>query len=450
MSAPLLVDQAITWANLERPLDPELAALDEETVEASTIELLVHSILPMKKLLILLACIASARAEYALRDGDTLAFLGDSITAARGYTKIVEHYTLMRFSERKVRFVNAGQGGDTAAGCLERLERDVFSKGATVVTVAFGINDIGWGTKADEEHKKLYLDGIRSIIARCKEKEVRPIICSPAITAGDPDQGEQSYLQKMADEGMALAKSLGAETIDLQRGMRAIQRKVAESNANAKPDEKVNMHVKDGIHLDELGQTAMAYAMLKGLGAPEDVSSAAIEMKGMQVSDSKGCEIRDLKAVKDGIEFTRLDQGLPLNLGPFTHFQFRWVPLADGINRYMLTVKGLDAGTYEIRADGRLLGKVQAEALARGVNMGSMTPNGWEPGGPWDVQSCVVKELVDARDKLWMAGVLQQRHLPSMSAVGAGVTRQDEQMVLLQRDAAKPRPYRFSITRLPG
>jgi hypothetical protein len=68
-----------------------------------------------------------ARADFALHDGDTLAFLGDSITAARGYTKVVEHYTLMRFPDRKVRFVNAGQGGDTAFGSLERLERDVFS-----------------------------------------------------------------------------------------------------------------------------------------------------------------------------------------------------------------------------------------------------------------------------------------------------------------------------------
>ena len=82
-----------------------------------------------------------AEPEFALRDGDTVAFLGDSITAARGYTKIVELCTLMRYPERRVRFWNAGQGGDTAAGSVERLERDVFNQGATVVTVAFGVND---------------------------------------------------------------------------------------------------------------------------------------------------------------------------------------------------------------------------------------------------------------------------------------------------------------------
>jgi len=94
-----------------------------------------------------------ARGEFAFHDGDTVAFLGDSITAARGYTKIVGHYMLMRFPERKVRFVNAGQGGDTAAGCLSRLDRDVFSHGANIVTVAFGINDIGWGMKANDSRR---------------------------------------------------------------------------------------------------------------------------------------------------------------------------------------------------------------------------------------------------------------------------------------------------------
>src|SRR5436853_4440421 len=91
-----------------------------------------------------LAC-PPARADYAIRDGDTVVFLGDSITAARTYGKIIENYTLLRFPRRRVHFINAGWGGDTAAGGLARLERDVFRHGATVLTVAYGINDIGWG-----------------------------------------------------------------------------------------------------------------------------------------------------------------------------------------------------------------------------------------------------------------------------------------------------------------
>ena len=182
-------------------------------------------------LMALVACLRGEETSYVLRDGDTLAFLGDSITAARGYTKIVEHYTLMRFPDRRVRFVNAGQGGDTAHGSLRRLERDVFAQGATVLTVAFGINDIGWGTKADDLHRQQYLDGIREIVTRSRKRGIRVFICSPAITAEAPDKAEVGYLQRMVDDGMALARSLGAESIDLSRGMREIQLRIVAANA---------------------------------------------------------------------------------------------------------------------------------------------------------------------------------------------------------------------------
>lgn len=403
-------------------------------------------VIAMKKLLLVLAFATTARAEFALRDGDTVAFLGDSITAARGYTKIVEHYTLMRFPERKIRFVNAGEGGDTAQKCLARLDRDVFSKGATVVTVAFGINDIGWGTKADDAHKQAYLDGIRTIIERCREKKVRPVICSPAITAESPETAEKGYLQAMTDEGLALAKSLGAETIDLQRGMREVQRRVIESNAKSKPEDQVRLHVKDGIHLDELGQLAMGYAMLKGLGAPPEVSAVEIDAKSAAATSS-GCAVSGLKVTDDGLSFTRLDTGLPLTRGPLSALQHRWVPIPDGINRYLLTVKNLPDGEYRIHAGGRDLGKVRAAELAKGINLASMTADGWQPGGPWDAQSCVVKELVDARDKLWMGGVLHGRYFAAEEGVRNDVTKLDDELVALQRRAAKPAPYRFEIIR---
>lgn len=58
-------------------------------------------------------------------------------------------------------------------------------------------------------------------------------------------------------------------------------------------------------------------------------------------------------------------------------------------------------GQARVRAEGRLLGKHSAEQLARGQNVASATANGGEPGGPWDAQSDVVKELIDARDKAW-------------------------------------------------
>ncbi|MBK1882310.1 SGNH/GDSL hydrolase family protein [Luteolibacter pohnpeiensis] len=409
-----------------------------------------HLSLRIVSLLVLVTPLA--RADYAFRDGDRVAFLGDSITAARGYTKIIEHYTLMRFPDRKITFVNAGVGGDTASGCLKRLDRDVFDRGATVVTVAFGINDIGWGTKADDEHRKAYLDGIRTIIARCKEHHVRPIICSAAITAEDPDTAEKGYLQGMMDEGLELARSLGAETVDVQRTMREIQRRVLNTNASkANAEEHDHLHIKDGIHLAELGDLAMAYSIIKGLGAPEEVSTATIDADTGKIVSSSGCKISEVAHQPGELEFTRLDEGLPVNFGPLSQLKYQWVPIPDGINGYRLKIANLAAGKYEIKAGGRPLGTASAQDLAAGINLSSMTGNGWEPGGPWDVQSNVEMQLVEARDRLFMAQHTEEQYpmeQPNLSEATKHIGALEKQLIENQREVAKPRPYHFVISKV--
>jgi lysophospholipase L1-like esterase len=391
-------------------------------------------------------------ADFALRDGDKLVFLGDSITAARGYPKFVEQYTLMRYPERRVAFLNAGEGGDTAHGCLARLDRDVLDRGATVVTVAFGINDIGWGTKADPAHRAAYLDGIREIIRRCQARGVRVFICSPAITDEDPDKAEKGYLQGMVDEGLEVARGLGAGTIDLMRGMREVQRRVVAANAHeADPAKRTRMHVQDGVHLNDLGQLAMGHAMLKGLGAPAFVSAAGVGAVDGTVTKAEGCRVTDVRVSPEGVEFTRLDEGLPMSLGILGALQYRWVNWQESFSGYTVQVSGLPPGDYELRADGRLFGRFSAQRLARGENISVATVNGWEPGGPWDAQSDVVKELVDARDKLAAAEAVRRRFLastPGGEEMLLGLAEADTRMVAAQRVAARPRPTRFVITRV--
>lgn len=395
----------------------------------------------------------TARADFALRDGDTVVFLGDSITAARGYTKTVELYTLMRYPERRVRFFNAGQGGDTASAAVARLDREVFRHHPTVVTVAFGINDIAWGAKADAAHQQAYLDGLRTIIAQCKAHGARPVICAAAVTDVPPDTAEHGFLQSMCDEGLALAKSLGADTVDTQRGLREIQRRVVAANEHeSDPTKRTRLHVADGIHLNDLGHLAMGYVLLKGLGAPPDVSVAEIDAAHPAAAVTRGCRITDLHPRDDGsLEFTRLDEGLPINRGAFTALDHRFIPIPDGLDGYRLTVKNLPPGDYEITAGGRALGKQSAERLAAGVNLCSDTANPWEPGGPWDAQSVVVKGLVDARSAL-ADGTAQREHFlashPQSATLDADTERADDALTTLARATAKPYPYRFVLRRV--
>lgn len=397
----------------------------------------------------LLAFASSVLADFALKDGDTVVFLGDSITAARRYDRIIENYTLLRFPARRVKFFNAGKGGDTMTGALERLQSEVFDRKATVLTVAFGVNDIGWGMKADAEHKAAYLNSLRTLIRRCKEHNVRVFICSPAITSEDPDKAEAGFLQQMCDEGLALAKSLGAETIDIQRSMRKVQRHVLALNARQKDTAKhTKLHVEDGVHLNELGQLAMAVAILKGLGAPADVSAARIDAATLKSTNVTGCTITNIKAADGGVEFDRIDEGYPLNFGTFGALNFRFVPVPSELNQYTLAVHGLAEGRHELRAGGRLLGVFTAGQLAGGLNISSMTSNGWEPGGPWDAQAAALKMVTDARMEITGSDRYRDQFLgghPSQEVLRAQTQAVLDELDKLQRQYARPVTVHFEV-----
>lgn len=384
---------------------------------------------------------------FAIQDGDVVGFLGDSITAERTYGKLIEQYTLLRHPERKVRFLNLGIGGDTAAGGLKRLQRDVFDQGVTLLTVAYGINDIGWGTKADDEHRQLYLESIREIVRQCKAKGVRVYICSAAITADDPEKSEDSYLQEMCDDGLAIAKNEGGNTIRLQRTMRDVQRRVVDFNRNRPEKDKRSLHVPDGIHLNDLGQLAMAYGILKGLGAKGIVSSLEVDAQSNEVTSSEGCEGSDLYLKPTGGSFVRLDQALPYNNGPFAGLNYGFVPISE-MNKYLLKVTGMAPGQYDLIVDGRGVGYYSAEQLANGIDIASATSNGFLPGGPWDAQANVIKQLTEARSQLGQAAGQRIEYFGQADwSVKAGEKSKaiDDQLYELQRMMAQPRPYHFVL-----
>src|SRR5262249_5281209 len=214
---------------------------------------------------------------------------------------------------------------------------------------------------------------------------------SPAATAADPDKSVDDFLQKMCDQGMAIAREKGEGSIDILRTMRQIQR-------HMKSDPKEKLHVEDGIHLNDTGQLAIAYAILKGLGAPEVVSAATIDAKAAS-GRGEGCRITNVTASADRVEFDRLDEGLPFNQGLFFNLRYRFVRLPDEMNRYTLTVKNLKPGKYTITAEGRALGSFAADQLEKGINIASATADGWEPGGPWDAQAWSLNFLTDARNE---------------------------------------------------
>ena len=278
---------------------------------------------------------------------------------------------------------------------------------------------------------------------------MRVYICSAAVTGGHPDKTEDDFLQQMCDEAMAIAKEKGEEAIDVQRTMRDIQRRVLKANESVPEDKQQTLHAADTIHLSDLGQLAMAYAILKGLGAPELVSSATIDAATRTVTDATGCRISDIETSPGSLRFTRLDEGLPFNNGLFSSLSYRFVPM-DELSGYRLAALNLPAGKYQLTVSGREIGTYRSAQLARGINIASATANVWQPGGPWDAQATSLKSLTDARHDIDVSARLAAAYLPESAFIpplNEQSAHANERIVQMQRLVARPRPYQFVLTR---
>jgi hypothetical protein len=193
----------------------------------------------------------------------------------------------------------------------------------------------------------------------------------------------------------------------------------------------------------------MAYAILKGLHAPAEVSSATIDAAAVKSVASEGCAISNVTGGAEKLEFDRLDEHLPFNQCLFFALRFRFIPMPDEMNRYMLTVTKLKPGKYDLTVDGRGVGTYSADDLSRGVNLAHATADGWEPGGPWEAQAWSLNNLTDARNEAVNVEKMSRLYLstnPNRSDILKQVASINEQLESAQRAVVKPAKYHFVLT----
>lgn len=386
--------------------------------------------------------------EFALRDGDMVVFLGDSLADVREI-----------YRELQVAAVSESKGTVHQRGVRWRHGRRWIE--AVVARCVRSQGDGAGGRVWDQRYRlgRVRRRGAQTKISRRgawdRNGVPRARCASLSVFGGGhgsgPGEERRRFSEKMCDEGMALSNSLGGEAIDVQRSMREVQKRVAYWNekVNTKDDaKKDSLHVADGVHLNDLGQLAMTFSILKGLGAQADVSSATLNFAEAKVVAADECEVSKVSRDDERFEFTRLDEGLPFNHGIFFAVHYRFVPVPAELNRYLLSVKNLPAGKYDVSADDRAVGSFTAAQLSEGVNIASTTANAWQSDGPWNAQADALVHLTNSRSELAVANLLGRLHLSNNSLVDELATATqptNERLEELQRLIAKPRPYRFVV-----
>ena len=262
-------------------------------------------VFPVVFLGLVLCALISARADDdPFADGNTVLFLGDSITQNGRYVAFVETYLWATHPDREVEIVNLGVSGETASGDNETLKRrpwihgrlDAVLEAVTpdVTFVCYGMNDGIYHPPSPERfaHFRWGIDGIVKAL-EAKGSKVYLITPPPFDAATKKpeilrEEGAEKYGYRepygkydevLADYGdwiLERGKEL-AGGIDLGTPLRAY----IAAQREADPEFKFG----DGVHPPPSGHLEMALALLDRLGIDREKAAATIEQVTGETTD---------------------------------------------------------------------------------------------------------------------------------------------------------------------
>ncbi len=232
----------------------------------------------MKKLMILGAALSLSLATGAatLKNGDSIVFLGDSITRngwnySDGYIRICQ--AAFKWNNLDVTIHPAGIGGHKSPDMLARLEKDVLSKKPTWMTLSCGVNDV-WHqfySKPCGVSLEDYKKNMTEIVTRAQAAGIKVIILAATMISENADDKKNKTLIPYNAFLRELAKEKGCVFVDFNTEM---QKRVAKYRA--KTGAKGNIMTDDGVHVNFLGNHMMAFMLLKeGFGfTPDEIEKA--------------------------------------------------------------------------------------------------------------------------------------------------------------------------------
>jgi lysophospholipase L1-like esterase len=404
----------------------------------------------------LAACATANSQQFALKDGETVVFYGDSITAQRLYTRFVEDFVVTRYPALHIRFVNAGVGGDTvnggyAGGMNERVQRDVAPFQPAMITVMLGMNDGGWGY-GNSETDANFQKGYRALLDALRKADpgVALTLIAPTpydeITHGTEFPGYSRMIDKLADDVSGVGAQMQAAgdknvlVVDFHHPMMdALER------AKAQFPELAPLIAPDRIHPSETGHWIMAAALMSAWHVNPLVSSVALDAATAKVIDKNRTTVTNAEKSTDGLRWTQLDDALPLPLD----FNNAMTPVLLGISniaaldQMMVRIEALEPGQYELRIDGKDVAGFSREELQHGVNLALYKT-------PMLEQARGVDGNEERRATLDLARFILSAEVKQGAASGIAEAElreaQDEFAAMIRKDL-DPKPHHFELRR---
>lgn len=310
-----------------------------------------------------------------LRDGDTLVFLGDSITHQCLYTQYVEDFFYTRYPKMRIHFHNSGVGGDRAADALTRFEEDVAVYKPKYVTILLGMND-GSYRDYDKAVFDTYQAGMNTILDKIAALGATAVPMTPTMfdarakrLRNDLGEPRNTYYNGV----LALYGAWLREQAEV-RGLGFVDMYSPLNNITALQRKKHSewTMIQDGVHPGAVGQTVMAVAVIDNIVARSSVSQITIGDKdGKPSALGTNGKLTDFQQTGDSLSFTFTGNALPWVLPPETGEGPKLTSLGHRYSNEKFTVSNLKPGKYELKIDGKPVGQYDQRALAKGIELQS-------------------------------------------------------------------------------
>ncbi|MGH2646706.1 MAG: SGNH/GDSL hydrolase family protein [Ginsengibacter sp.] len=319
------------------------------------------------------------------KDGDTVCFVGNSITMNGRFHNYIELFYATRFPERAIQFFNCGISGDKTSDVLKRINTDVLIHHPTVCVVMLGMNDVGSslykkerqneaGIK-DKQERALtdYFRMVDSIVNIFLQSNIKVVLQTPSIydqTAKiklESEVGTNDALGRCTVFLKQLAKKYDLPIVDYWTILNKVTNKVQQKNSAS------TIIGGDRVHPGNYGHFVMATEFLKAQHVPGLVSWITINTKKSTVKKVQGATVTDLLNSNGTVSFQSIESALPYPRITEDFVQDSLVDFTGQLNREILKFISLTKGKYLLQIDEDTAGIFSSVALKNGINLSNNT-----------------------------------------------------------------------------
>jgi len=331
-----------------------------------------------------------APVEIAIRDGDRVVWLGDSITHHAQYTQYLETFFVTRFPRWELEFRNAGLAGDRAGDVLKRYPDDEFASQADLAVLLLGMNDGGFRRYRDEIGETFRND-LSTLLDRIVGNGARTLLVSPTVYDVEAEWRDQ--LRDGEPVGYGDPKLLGYDAVmdrfrEIARALSAernlafvdVRGPLLEQMKKDRIGDASSSLIPDSLHPSPSGHAIMAVTILReAFGDFPPVSDVEIVVNADDpaapwVVCARNAVLSESASTTDengisSLTFRLLETSLPWLVPDEAKRGFA-AANGDDFNRQFLKIQGLPNARFALSIDESVLGVFTSTALEIGVDLG--------------------------------------------------------------------------------